>query len=67
MTKFTKNYPAIYYMYLNGQGEWMLYNIVIDGVNLSLTFRKQFNSLMKTEKDIDEVIKKWVATIWIRE
>ena len=59
----TKNYPAIYYMYLNGQGEWMLYNIVIDGVNLSLTFRKQFNSLMKTEKDIDEVIKKWVATI----
>lgn len=59
----TKSYPAIYYMYLNNQEKWMLYNIIIDGVNLSLVFRKQFNSLMKVEKDLDRVIETWVSTI----
>ena len=50
-------------MYLNDLGEWKLINIIINGVNLGLTFRNQFYSLMKTEKDLDKVIDKWAASI----
>ena len=57
----TKVYPATYDMYLNDQGKWKLINIVINGVNLGLTFRNQFYSLMKSESnDIDLVIEKWI-------
>ena len=59
----TKVYPAIYDMYLNDLGEWKLINIIINGVNLGLTFRNQFYSLMKKENDLDKVIDKWIASI----
>ena len=60
----TKIYPAIYDMYLNKQGQWKLINIVINGVNLGLTFRNQFYSLMeKEENNLDLVIENWVTSI----
>jgi len=60
----TKIYPAVYDMYLNKQGQWKLINIVINGVNLGLTFRNQFYSLMEKEgNDLDLVIEKWVTSI----
>ena len=60
----TKVYPAIYDMYLNKQGQWKLINIVINGVNLGLTFRNQFYSLMeKEENNLDIVIERWVTSI----
>jgi len=60
----TKVYPAVYDMYLNKQGNWKLINIVINGVNLGLTFRNQFYSLMEKEgNNLDLVIEKWVTSI----
>jgi len=60
----TKIYPAIYDMYLNKQGEWKLINIIINGVNLGITFRNQFYSLMEKEgNNLDLVIEKWVTSI----
>ena len=60
----TKVYPAIYDMYLNKQGQWKLINIVINGVNLGLTFRNQFYSLMEKEgNNLDVVIEKWITSI----
>ena len=60
----TKIYPAIYDMYLNKQGQWKLINIVINGVNLGLTFRNQFYSLMEKEgNNLDVVIERWVTSI----
>ena len=60
----TKVYPAIYDMYLNKQGQWKLVNIVINGVNLGLTFRNQFYSLMEKEgNNLDVVIERWVTSI----
>ena len=38
-------------------------NIIINGVNLGLTFRNQFYSLMKKENDLDKGIDKWIASI----
>ena len=59
----TKVYPAFYDMYLNKKNEWKLINIVINGVNLGLTFRNQFYSLMKDqENDIDKVMDLWIAS-----
>ena len=59
----TKIYPAFYDMYLNKKNQWKLINIVINGVNLGLTFRNQFYSLMKDqENDIDKVIDLWIAS-----
>ena len=60
----TKVYPAVYDMYLNKQGQWKLINIVINGVNLGLTFRNQFYSLMEKEgNNLDVVIERWVTSI----
>ena len=60
----TKIYPAVYDMYLNKQGQWKLINIIINGVNLGLTFRNQFYSLMeKEENNLDVVIERWVTSI----
>ena len=51
-------------MYLNKQGQWKLINIVINGVNLGLTFRNQFYSLMEKEgNNLDVVIERWVTSI----
>ena len=60
----TKVYPAVYDMYLNKDGQWKLINIVINGVNLGLTFRNQFYSLMEKEgNNLDVVIERWVTSI----
>ena len=60
----TKVYPATYDMYLNKQGQWKLINIVINGVNLGLTFRNQFYSLMEKEgNNLDVVIERWLTSI----
>ena len=60
----TKIYPATYDMYRNKEGEWKIINIVVNGVNLGLTFRNQFYSLsIKRNADIDLVIEEWVAAL----
>ena len=51
-------------MYRNKEGEWKIINIVVNGVNLGLTFRNQFYSLsIKRNADIDLVIEEWVAAL----
>ena len=60
----TKNYPAVYDMYLNERGDWKIINIVINGVNLGLVFRNQFYSLMEIhDNEIDTVINNWISSI----
>ncbi len=60
----TKVYPAVYDMHLNKKGEWKIINIILNGVNLGLTFRNQFYSLMKIqENDVDRVINNWISSI----
>ena len=60
----SRSYPGVYSMYLDKNNEWKIINIVINGVNLGLTFRSQFYSLMdKNNNDISVVIDKWVAPI----
>ena len=60
----TKVYPGVYSMYLDKNNEWKIINIVVNGINLGLTFRSQFYSLMeKNNNDISTVIDKWIASV----
>ncbi|HJL96340.1 MAG: toluene tolerance protein [Gammaproteobacteria bacterium] len=60
----SKSYPGVYSMYLDKNKEWKIVNIVINGINLGLTFRSQFYSLMeKNQNNIDAVINEWVTSL----
>ena len=54
-----KIYPVYYNLALK-EGRWLLRNVVIDGINLGLQFRSQFNAYMQKYKgDLDAVIENW--------
>jgi phospholipid transport system substrate-binding protein len=60
----SKVYPGVYSMYLDNNNEWKIINIVVNGINLGLTFRSQFYSLMeKNNNHISTVIDKWIASV----
>lgn len=53
-------YKVIYSMRKNKQGEWQARNMIVDGINLGLTYLNQFDSAMnRYSGDIDKVIKSW--------
>lgn len=52
ITKFT--------VYRNKGGELKIINIIIDGINLGLTFRNQFQGVLKQEgNNLDKAIESW--------
>ena len=58
-----KIYPVQYAMYQRKEGGWKLENLVLNGVNIGLTFRNQFNEAMRRNQgNIDKVISEWNAT-----
>ena len=55
-------YPIIYKVRKNKNGDWLIINIIVNGVNLGLTFRNQFQALAKEHNEnIDEIIKHWTS------
>lgn len=55
-------YPVRYSMGLGDNGHWQVRNVIVDGVNLGLTYRNQFDSAMQSGDaagDIDAVISSW--------
>lgn len=61
-----KMYPVVYSMRRDGEGHWRMANIVINGINIGLTYRNQFATAMKAPQnrgDIDLVISDWGKTI----
>ena len=51
-TKFT--------LYRNKSGELKIVNIIIDGINLGLTFRNQFKDILEeNDLDLDRAISEW--------
>ena len=54
-----KVYPVAYSMRLRND-EWKVVNVIVNGVNLGLTFRNQFDQAMRDNgRDIDAVINGW--------
>tara|TARA_R110000868_G_scaffold218576_2_gene469351 strand:+ start:274050 stop:274664 length:615 start_codon:yes stop_codon:yes gene_type:complete len=53
-------YKLIYSMRRNKDGEWQARNMIVDGINLGLTYLNQFDSSMnRYEGDVDRVIDSW--------
>jgi phospholipid transport system substrate-binding protein len=66
VSKEGKVYPVIYSMRLGNDGVWRVYNIIINGINIGLTYRNQFASSMKAPENkgnLDAVIAAWGETI----
>ena len=54
------SFKAKFTLYKNKQGELKIINIIIDGINLGLTFRNQFQDNLKIENyDLDKAIETW--------
>jgi phospholipid transport system substrate-binding protein len=55
-------YPITYKVRKDENGNWLIINIIVNGVNLGLTFRNQFQALAKEHNEnIDEIIKHWTS------
>jgi phospholipid transport system substrate-binding protein len=55
-------YPITYKVRKDKDGNWLIINIIVNGVNLGLTFRNQFQALAKEHNEnIDEIIKHWTS------
>lgn len=55
---------VIYTMFQTPDGDWKLKNVIINGINLGLTFRNQFAESMQTNhNDIDKVIAGWTSEV----
>lgn len=55
-----KQIPVTYRMYLDRSHGWKLENIIVNGINLGLTFKNQFNYLISEHRGgIDETIAAW--------
>ena len=54
------SFKAKFTLYKNKQGDLKIINIIIDGINLGLTFRNQFQDNLKYENyDLDKAIETW--------
>lgn len=56
-------YPVTYSMYLNDSGQWMMENVIVEGVNIGLAFRDRFSQEMEANRgQIQAVIDGWSDT-----
>lgn len=56
-------YPVAYSMFLDDARQWRVQNVIVNGINLGLTFRSQFASSMDQKQNIDQVIDGWSAEL----
>ena len=55
-------YPITYKVRDDGKGNWLIINIIVNGVNLGLTFRNQFQALaLEHNENIDDIIDNWIT------
>lgn len=55
-------FPVVYSMAMSDDGTWLMRNIIVNGVNLGLTYRSQFQSTAQDPAyggDLDKVIDGW--------
>lgn len=53
-------YPVTFQMAQDGSGQWKARNLILNGINLGLTFRNQFASAVESNKgSLDQAIANW--------
>jgi phospholipid transport system substrate-binding protein len=60
-------YPVSYSLRLS-DGDWRVVNVIVNGINLGLTFRNQFDQAMRdNDRDYDAVIQNWSPDVGVDE
>lgn len=60
--------PVAYSMYLSDEGDWLLENVIVFGVNIGLAFRDRFAlQYRKSKGDLDLVIDNWKVDLDIKQ
>lgn len=60
-------YPVSYTLRLS-DGQWRVVNVIVNGINLGLTFRNQFDQAMRdNNRDYDAVIQGWSPDVGVEE
>lgn len=55
-----KQYTLVYYMVKEAEARWKLVNVILDGINLRITFKNQFSDLVSQNRgDIGKAIIQW--------
>ena len=54
-----ETFSVSYSMRRDDQGSWVVRNILVDGINLGLTYMNQFDGAMSRYGSVDEVIAQW--------
>lgn len=59
-----EKYDVIYYMYLKkSQDKWLVENVAVEGINLSISFRNQFQRLhTEYNGDFDKISQVWAKS-----
>ncbi|GHB31153.1 MlaC/ttg2D family ABC transporter substrate-binding protein [Salinicola rhizosphaerae] len=58
-----KTYPVNFTL-RQSDGQWKVINVIVNGINLGLTFRNQFDQAMRdNNRDIDAVIANWAPEV----
>ena len=58
----SSKYPIYYKLRKNKDNSWSIVNIIVNGVNLGLTFRNQFQALaIKNNGNIESTLDEWVS------
>ncbi|WP_346798884.1 ABC transporter substrate-binding protein [Halomonas sp. Bachu 37] len=60
-------FPVSYSLRLS-DGQWRVVNVIVNGINLGLTFRNQFDQAMRSNnRDYDAVIDGWAPELAVEE
>ena len=61
-------YPVTFQMQLDKGGQWKVRNLILNGINLGLTFRNQFGSAVETHRgNLDKAIAGWAPEVKVPE
>jgi len=64
VSKNGNEFPISYSMFLDDDGQWKMENVIVNGINIGLTYRNQFARLMQVNSnDIDKVIDSWTSEV----
>lgn len=61
-------YPVTFQMQLDKSGQWKVRNLILNGINLGLTFRNQFGSAVESHRgNLDKAIAGWSPEVKVPE
>lgn len=64
ITETGNRYPVTYSMYYAKNNQWMVENVIVEGVNIGLAFRDRFSQEMEANRDqVQTVIDGWNGAV----